>query len=89
MAALLGGGKKADKEDDEPAFSLELLDLYYRRLFPYDHMFRWLSYGNAEKGNPGAVKDYFFRREWSFTLAGTQRPNENEKKCRIKVCDQK
>lgn len=26
-------------------FSTELLEVYYKRLFPYDAMFDWLSYG--------------------------------------------
>ena len=26
-------------------FSTELLEIYYKRLFPYDAMFDWLSYG--------------------------------------------
>lgn len=98
--------------DEGPAFSEELLDLYYskssstlmmfffypetvcqvlslsrsranstnncgpppesERLFPYEHMFRWMSYGNDpdDKENPNVVKDFFYRREWSFTLAG-------------------
>lgn len=33
------------------------------RLFPYDEMFNWLSYGNDPREN-----DYFLRREWSFTI---------------------
>jgi hypothetical protein len=44
------------------------------RVFPYDHMFKWMAYGNDPQGkHAGNVKDFFYRREWSFTLAG---PNE-------------
>jgi hypothetical protein len=65
---------KLAANDEEPAFSLELLDLYYKRLFPYDHMFRWLSYGNDPADRkPGSTKDFFYRREWSFTLAGNKK----------------
>lgn len=45
----------------DPAELPELLKLYYRRLFPYAHYYRWLNYG-------GVVKNYFQHREFSFTL---------------------
>uniref|UniRef100_A0A8C8RNH9 DNA primase n=1 Tax=Pelusios castaneus TaxID=367368 RepID=A0A8C8RNH9_9SAUR len=45
----------------EPSSLPDLLPLYYRRLFPYGPYGRWLSYG-------GVVKNYFQRREFSFTL---------------------
>jgi len=36
-------------------------------------MFRWMSYGNDPKATHASnEKDFFFRREWSFTLAGTR-----------------
>ena len=39
------------------------------RLFPYDLMFNWLSYGNDPYSDDKALdKDYFSRREWSFTI---------------------
>lgn len=39
------------------------------RLFPYEEMFNWLSYGNdPNKENPNIDRDYFLRREWSFTI---------------------
>lgn len=38
----------------------DMLPLYYKRLFPFDPYYRWLSYGKEE--------DYFQRREFSFTL---------------------
>ncbi|CAM4658416.1 unnamed protein product [Lepidochelys olivacea] len=45
----------------EPGSLPDLLPLYYRRLFPHGPYGRWLSYG-------GVVKNYFQRREFSFTL---------------------
>jgi len=54
-------------------FTTDLLRQYYARLFPYNAMFRWLSYGQdpaLAKENPGIVdKDFFMRREFSFTIA--------------------
>lgn len=37
------------------------LSLYYRRLFPFKHFVRWLSYGNT-------TPNYLAHREFSFTL---------------------
>lgn len=45
-------------------FSLDLLRIYYARLFPYDSMFTWLSYD----GSPPSEGCCFTRREWSFTI---------------------
>ena len=62
------------KANSGAEFSTELLRIYYSRLFPYDQMFNWLAYGNdaaAEKDAPFASvmdKDFFQRREWSFTI---------------------
>uniref|UniRef100_UPI00358FC535 DNA primase small subunit isoform X1 n=2 Tax=Myxine glutinosa TaxID=7769 RepID=UPI00358FC535 len=39
----------------------DLLPLYYKRLFPFGRFFKWLNYG-------GVKKNYFQRREFSFTL---------------------
>lgn len=39
-----------------------VLDVYYKRLYPFKDIHKWLSYGDVRKG-------YFSRREWSFTLA--------------------
>lgn len=56
--------------DKVRAFSNELLHLYYDRLFPFDGMFRWLSYGNDPEDPSRHVDKMFFkRRELSFTLA--------------------
>ena len=55
-------------------FSTDLLRVYYSRLFPYEQMFNWLAYGNdaaSSKDAPFAKamdKDFFQRREWSFTI---------------------
>lgn len=52
-------------------FSTDLLRMYYSRLFPYDVMFDWLSYGNDpdKKGSESVIeKDFFGKREWSFTI---------------------
>lgn len=63
-------------------FSAELLNVYYSRLFPYNEMYRWLSYGNTygvkntidagiDKNNKKVTvgqPEYFFHREISFTL---------------------
>ncbi|KAF0883345.1 PRI1 primase, partial [Crocuta crocuta] len=48
-------------ETFNPAELPELLNLYYRRLFPYAQYYRWLNYG-------GVTKNYFQHREFSFTL---------------------
>jgi len=54
-------------------FSPELLRVYYSRLFPFDFMFSWLSYGNdpSAKLTNGNDPSYFARREWSFTIQPT------------------
>jgi len=39
----------------------ELLNQYYKRLFPYKLYYKWLSYGSVPK-------NYFSMREFSFTL---------------------
>ena len=49
-------------------FSVDLLSQYYRRLFPAQELFRWLSYGNdpdraAEDSSISA--DFFARREFA------------------------
>lgn len=50
-------------------FSTDLLRVYYGRLFPYDSMFNWISYGNDPSSESDFVdRDFFSRREWSFTI---------------------
>ncbi|KAI9093802.1 hypothetical protein DFS34DRAFT_643475 [Phlyctochytrium arcticum] len=39
-----------------------MLKIFYERFFPFQEVYRWLSYGNVQK-------NYFANREWSFTLA--------------------
>ncbi|CAI7929209.1 unnamed protein product [Closterium sp. NIES-54] len=63
---------EAELQDTKPSaaescFSTDLLRIYYRRLFPYADMARWLSYGNDRK-LPGTDASYLQRREFSFTL---------------------
>ncbi|XP_045613645.1 DNA primase small subunit [Procambarus clarkii] len=46
----------------DPDLLPDLLPVYYRRLFPYSQYYTWLTYGQAPK-------NYFQKREFSFTLA--------------------
>ena len=39
------------------------------RLFPYDAMFNWLSYGNDPSKDNILDRNLFPNREWSFTIA--------------------
>ena len=60
-------------ENKQQEFSIDLLRVYYGRLFPYDAMFDWLSYGNDPScenydKNTLIEKDFFSKREWSFTI---------------------
>eukprot|EP00286_Rhodomonas_abbreviata_P025945 CAMPEP_0181313352 /NCGR_PEP_ID=MMETSP1101-20121128/14202_1 /TAXON_ID=46948 /ORGANISM="Rhodomonas abbreviata, Strain Caron Lab Isolate" /LENGTH=445 /DNA_ID=CAMNT_0023420299 /DNA_START=21 /DNA_END=1358 /DNA_ORIENTATION=- len=43
------------------------MKIYYGRVFPYDAMYQWLSYGKHDKDS--ATSDSFTRREICFTLA--------------------
>lgn len=45
-------------------FDTDLLRIYYSSIFPVEKMYKWLSYGGDLIGE----KDFFFRREFSFTL---------------------
>jgi DNA primase small subunit len=47
--------------DYKPEMLVDLLPLYYKRLFPYQQYVRWLQYGNLDK-------NYLANREFSFTL---------------------
>eukprot|EP01035_Chromulina_nebulosa_P030337 gene30337-40313_t len=59
----------AEGENSIQEFSTDLLKVYYGRLFPYDDIFNWLSYGNdPSKDSPFIERDFFGRREWSFTI---------------------
>jgi DNA primase small subunit len=50
-----------------------MLRMYYARLFPFEFMFEWLSYGNdpAGKTEEGNEPLFFAKREWSFTIQPT------------------
>jgi len=66
-AMQLGNSPQMKNED----FNRELLRIYYDRLFPFLHMFRWLSYKNDPKSSSKTVeKDFFLRREFTFVLEG-------------------
>ncbi|KAH3783408.1 hypothetical protein DPMN_161345 [Dreissena polymorpha] len=45
----------------DPKCLPDLLPIYYKKFFPYGPYYRWLNYG-------GVPKDYFNKREFSFTL---------------------
>lgn len=49
------------KPQNAVLFTPELLQIYYARLFPFDLLHQWLSYG-------GSGSNTFSRREFSFTL---------------------
>jgi len=52
-------------------FSPELLRIYYDKMFPFQQMFRWLSYRNDPKSSSkSVVRDFFYRREFCFVLEG-------------------
>jgi len=42
--------------------NMDMMPIYYKRLFPFGPYFKWLSYGNIQE-------NYFQNREFSFTLA--------------------
>ena len=48
------------------------LRFFYRRLFPFDCMYQWLSYGNGmtsmHDGTNISDADTFYHREFSFTI---------------------
>src|SRR5438045_60315 len=51
-------------------FDEQSLQIFYSRLFPYELMFEWLSYSHDRADLADPEKDFFFRREFSFTKAG-------------------
>ncbi|ORZ41664.1 hypothetical protein BCR44DRAFT_1495107 [Catenaria anguillulae PL171] len=57
---------------DVAAESMELLDTFYRRFFPFKEYARWLSYGSgpttSSSSSSSASDSYLARREFSFTL---------------------
>lgn len=67
-------------------FNVDLLKVYYDKAFPYDLMFKWLSYFKIRDANQPAMlqslkdedtakSEQFYNREFSFTL-------ENDVYCR-------
>jgi len=54
-------------------FNKEMLRVYYRRLFPYEQMFKWLSY-SVDDGEIDPTQEhdtkYWKKREICFTLEG-------------------
>lgn len=55
--------------NSQQEFSTDLLRVYYGRLFPYEAMFNWLSYGNDPSHDSiHSDADFFLRREFSFTM---------------------
>ena len=58
---------------DQPEFSVEDLRQYFRFLFPIKQMYKWLTYSqpNLKKDkNSTECSEYFYKREFSFTLPG-------------------
>eukprot|EP00416_Gambierdiscus_australes_P036317 CAMPEP_0171095086 /NCGR_PEP_ID=MMETSP0766_2-20121228/42976_1 /TAXON_ID=439317 /ORGANISM="Gambierdiscus australes, Strain CAWD 149" /LENGTH=460 /DNA_ID=CAMNT_0011553859 /DNA_START=75 /DNA_END=1457 /DNA_ORIENTATION=- len=67
MPMQVDAGLSMKNED----FSIDLLRIYYDRLFPFFQMFRWLSYRHDPKSSSRNVeKDFFLRREFTFVLEG-------------------
>ncbi|GLT78109.1 hypothetical protein SLA2020_496550 [Shorea laevis] len=69
-----GDGMEVDEREENQENGMEIdgfnpnyLKVYYRKLFPYGDMFKWMSYGNDGK-HPGCDMSYFGRREFSFTI---------------------
>ena len=63
---------------EEEAFDTERLKIFYQHVFPCELFFKWLSYDKLIKRNENTLKslddkdlqsDYFYKREFSFTLA--------------------
>ena len=52
-------GAPLAKQENAVVFSTELLQMYYSRLFPFDMLHQWLSYGKQQ---------IFSHREFSFTV---------------------
>ncbi|GLU05958.1 hypothetical protein SLE2022_230300 [Rubroshorea leprosula] len=71
------GRQLNDMEID--GFNPNYFGVYYRKLFPYADMVKWMSYGNGNTcipntipvlygKHPGCDVSYFGRREFSFTI---------------------
>lgn len=68
----------------EQDFNVDLLKIYYDKAFPYDLMYKWLSYFQFKDTSAGQMQslideecksEVFYNREFSFTL-------ENDIYCR-------
>lgn len=61
----------------ELQFDEDRLKIYYNRIFPYQLMFKWISYNKLVSRDQkslasldeGVASNYFHNREFSFTLA--------------------
>ena len=60
-------------------FDSDRLKIFYQSVFPYQLFFKWLSYNKLRKDDASKLQsledkevlsDYFYNREFSFTLAG-------------------
>lgn len=56
--------------EDFEGYSPQLMQQFYRRLFPFPEMVRWLSYGHKKNPHPMFDENYLQRREISMTLDG-------------------
>lgn len=62
-----------DKEQDEEYFDIDMLKQYFRFMFPSTEMYNWLTYYQPDVVQDDTNKgysDYFYKREFSFTLDG-------------------
>jgi hypothetical protein len=66
---ILEAPKQDTVYEDFEGYSPQLMQQFYRRLFPFPEMVRWLSYGHNRK-HPGCDPNYLQNREFSFTLDG-------------------
>ena len=74
---------KAASSIPDMDFSIDFLKIYYDKAFPYELMYKWLSYFKLNKKenkmlqslDDETASDYFYNREFSFTL-------ENDIYCR-------
>ncbi|GIL89467.1 hypothetical protein Vretimale_18937 [Volvox reticuliferus] len=64
------GGEIGPLVKSEPDIDVqEAMPSYYAKLFPHQHMVKWLAYGNDGK-HAQADSHFFNRREFCFTLDG-------------------
>jgi len=58
----------APKSTSGKVVSREILGVYYSRLYPFEWMHEWMSYGAAPGAGAAAAWPAFSHREWSFTI---------------------